>query len=353
MKLNKNIKIFINYFLGPVLFVWLSFSIYTQIRNQPNLERSWIEIRETMNQHGGIELLFVGLLMILNWGIEARKWMIAVKKIQPVSFFVAFKAVLSGVSFSVSTPNRVGEYLGRVLYIKEGNRLRTISITIVSSMSQLIITLFMGCIGLLFLMQPMADHNLSSIFWMRIVLTVVIVILLILTLIYFRLPWLTKWIEQLPGIRRYTYLINALEEFHATLLLRLLSLSAVRFVVFTVQYFLLFRLFGVGASWFEVFWSMSVVFLIMVIIPTIALLELVPKGKVILNIMTLFSSNELGIGLTVASIWFINLIIPAIVGSLLILSIKIFKRQNGSEPENGIDSSLRNVEEVTTGSGLK
>ena len=48
----------------------------------------------------------------------------------------------SGVSFSVTTPNRSGEYLGRVLYMDEGNRLRVISLTILGSISQLIVTIF-------------------------------------------------------------------------------------------------------------------------------------------------------------------------------------------------------------------
>jgi hypothetical protein len=47
----------------------------------------------------------------------------------------------------------MGEYAGRVLFLNEGNRLRSISLTIVCSMSQLIITLLMGCIGLGALME--------------------------------------------------------------------------------------------------------------------------------------------------------------------------------------------------------
>jgi len=41
MKLNRNSKIFINYFLGPLLFVWLSWSIYRQVQRQPGLENAW------------------------------------------------------------------------------------------------------------------------------------------------------------------------------------------------------------------------------------------------------------------------------------------------------------------------
>ena len=79
--------------------------------------------------------------MLINWSIEALKWKISIRHIQRISFLRSFRAVLSGVSFSVNTPNRIGEYLGRVLYIEEGHRLQAISLTIVCSMSQLIITL--------------------------------------------------------------------------------------------------------------------------------------------------------------------------------------------------------------------
>src|SRR3981081_3658630 len=181
------VRRFINYFLGPLLFAWLSFSIYTQIKNQANLELSWMHIRDSINSTAGFNLFIVALLMIVNWGIEAVKWKLAVSKIQKVDFAKSFKAILSGVSFSVSTPNRMGEYLGRVLYIEEGNRLRTISITIVSSMSQLIVTLFMGCLGLAFLKQRILSADIASALWVRIIMSGTIVVLLVLTVLYFRL----------------------------------------------------------------------------------------------------------------------------------------------------------------------
>jgi hypothetical protein len=73
---------------------------------------------------------------------------------------------------------------------------------------------------------------------------------------------------------------------------------------------------------------MSVVFLLMTIIPSIALVELGVRGEISLRIMGIFSANSLGIGLTSITIWFVNLIIPAILGSLFMLNLKIFGRRN-------------------------
>jgi len=332
MKLNKNIKIFLNYFLGPLLFVWLSVSIYNQIKHQPDLETSWMKIKQSVQSAAILNLVLVIFLMVINWSLEALKWKISIQQIQPVSFLRSFRAVLSGVSFSVNTPNRIGEYLGRVLYIDEGNRLRAVSLTIVCSISQIIITLLAGFIGLFFIKEKIINSETivenDSNLWLQMLQYGVLISLLILTLIYFRLSLLTALIEKLRHSARYSWLISSLKNVRATLLLQLLSLSAIRYVVFTIQYFLLFRLFGVSIEWWQSFWAVSVVFLVLAIIPTFAIAELGLRGKVSLKLLGLFSANSLGISITTATIWLINLIVPAIAGSLLIVSVKIFKNKN-------------------------
>ena len=44
----------------------------------------------------------------------------AFKNNSTYTFFTAYKSVLSGVTLSLNTPNRIGEYGGRILYVKEG-----------------------------------------------------------------------------------------------------------------------------------------------------------------------------------------------------------------------------------------
>lgn len=331
MKLNKNTKIFINYFLGPLLFVWLSWSIYRQIKSQSGLEQAWESIRASLGSTKLFYFVAVVLLMVVNWSIEAIKWRISIREIQRVSFFKALQAVLSGVSFAVSTPNRMGEYLGRVLYMNEGSRLKTISITIVGSISQLIITLCMGFWGLLLLKSKILSQGLIAEMWMNVIIYGVLAAIVFLTLFYFRLSWLVKWVDRLPGSQRFAYLVKALEDFNATLLLKLLSLSLLRFAVFIVQYYMLFSLFGVAVFWWQAFWTVSVSFLVMAVIPTIAIAELAQRGKILIAIVSLYTANELGITLATASIWFINLIIPAIIGSILILRIKKIMKGNNEK----------------------
>ena len=103
-------------------------------------------------------------------------------------------------------------------------------------------------------------------------------------------------------------------------------------MVFILQYYLMFRVFEVDITWVQGLLGVSVSFLVMAAIPTIALFtDLGLRGEVNLQLLGLFSNNSLGISLTAASIWFINLIVPALVGSLLILSIKRVLKQDGEK----------------------
>ena len=105
----------------------------------------------------------------------------------------------------------------------------------------------------------------------------------------------------------------------------MLVLSAIRFVVFVSQYILLFRLLQVEVTWWQGFWVVSVLMLILAVIPTITMTEFVVRGEAAIALMGLFSDNIIGIGTASFAIWIINLIIPALLGSLLILGIKIIK----------------------------
>ncbi len=87
---------------------------------------------------------------------------------------------------------------------------------------------------------------------------------------------------------------------------------------------LLLQLFNVEAGIWHSFWLISVLCLILAITPTIALAEVGILGQVSLLLFILVSTNKFGIAGAATAIWFINLVIPALAGSLLFLSLKMF-----------------------------
>jgi hypothetical protein len=337
--LNKRVKIFLNYFLGPVLFIWVSFSIYREIQHQKEFQPSEV-LKHAFQTHNLQKIIGVMLLMILNWGIEARKWQVLVRSIEKISILKAFKAVFTGQSLAVNTPNRIGEYVGRVMYLDEGHRLKGVALTIVGSLSQTIITLLVGVIGMFMMKSDIKEsisHILSKIGVMEtlpkttiiaydIIFYGVLFMVVVLLIIYFELSWLTKLLDRLPFVHRYSYLIEKLEDLHWGELTRILSLSTTRYVVFVVQFILLLQVFEVEIPFWESAGLISVFFLVLAVVPTISSIELSLRGLAAVELFGILSNNEIGMIYTVGGLWFINLIIPALIGSLFIFGLKLFKR---------------------------
>ena len=113
---------------------------------------------------------------------------------------------MSGCSVTMLTPNRIGEYGGSILYVEDGNRIKAISLTIVGSISQLLVTMIMGCFGLFFLRYfSQYDHTALRVlpeFWEAVLISLSVGITVILLLFYLRLGWLVRMMEKVPAFKK-------------------------------------------------------------------------------------------------------------------------------------------------------
>jgi uncharacterized membrane protein YbhN (UPF0104 family) len=328
--LSKSTKIILNYTFGIGLFAWFSYSIYYQLRYKSDLQGSIRQLKESIVVHWPA-ILIVLAMMLINWGIEARKWQILVSPLEKMSFRKAFYAVLSGVSFSVNTPNRIGEYGGRILYLRNTNRIRAITVTIVGSFGQFITTLLFGIGGLIYYMlhfEPVsAVKILTPYFWEKAVLCSVLILTAIVITLYFRLHVIVGLFSRIKWLRRLRKYVLIIHEFSNLILLKILLLSIVRYLVFSAQYLILLKTMGVEITWWQGFMIIFLIYLVMALLPTIAIAELGIRGEVGLYFLGLISTNKIGIIAGTIGIWLINLIIPAIIGSLLLLGIKVLNEE--------------------------
>jgi len=328
---KTNIKIILNSIVGPLVFLLLTWFICLQVMHQPNWRVSLDEVCRSITGPLAWKLWLAVLLMPVNWGIEARKWQLALRPIGGIRYPDALRAIFTGTTMASFTPNRMGEYLGRLLYVKSGHRIESISLTIVCSMAQLLVTLVLGLAGLLYLRGTfsatvVAQHN--TVLWLNPLLGLVIGLLGSLTIIYFRLSWLLGILGRISVLARFQAYLKVLQNFDATLLLRILFLSFGRYLVFIVQYGLVFPVFGVMLTVGQLWGGMSIVFLVMAIIPTFTFLtELGLRWTTSIQVLEIFSTNTIGIFAASFAIWLVNLIVPALIGSLLMLSIKLFKNK--------------------------
>lgn len=267
--------------------------------------------------------------MFVNWGIEAWKWQIQLAPLEKISFIKAFKSVLAGCSITMLTPNRMGEFGGRILYVQEENRLRAITLTILGSISQFLVTILMGTVGLI-MMRYFSGKNSEVFkaipgFLSNTVLLTAVLLSVFTLLFYFRIGWLVHLMERVKFLSKPLKYVRLLEQFDGKQLLRILVLSFLRYMVFILQYMLLIRVMGVSVGFELSFWLLTIFYLVMAMAPTIGFAELPVRATASVELFKLFSPNVVGIQAAALGIWLINLVLPAVIGSILILGVKIAK----------------------------
>lgn len=113
--------------------------------------------------------------------------------VEDISFYQAVKGVLSGLAIGFVTPNRVGEFAGKIAYLKSENRTNGALMSFVGSSAQLLITIQAGLIAIA------ASKFDSPVDFF--VTPVALVLLVIVSLVWFRLNLFLKWISSFTWLQ--------------------------------------------------------------------------------------------------------------------------------------------------------
>ena len=265
-------------------------------------------------------LLLALLLMLVNWGLEAKKWQLLISSYEQLSFFQSLQAVMAGVTLSIFTPNRIGEFTGRVFFLKKADKFIASGKSIIGSFFQLIITILAGFVAIFVYIRY--DYNSTvplyslfnqqkSIVWMITVLSILILLIGI-----WRLSFLSKFRHDLKKMM----------EIKKAEWVQLFLLSLNRYLIFTLQHYLLILAMGAEVSIMEAFILIPVTFFITSIIPTFALTEIVVRSAVAVYVFAALDSVQpASIASASLLLWMINLAIPALIGSIFIGKLQFFK----------------------------
>jgi uncharacterized membrane protein YbhN (UPF0104 family) len=268
-------------------------------------------------------LIFVIILMLLNWSIEAIKWNILVDKVQHFSFFKALQAVFSGITIGIFTPNRVGEIGGRVLFMEKGKRTFGVLATGFGSFAQFITTLIAGIFGFVLFLILYSDRITINPIFNNFTVYGLIIILIILIWIYFNIKRIKSLLLKIRFFKSKADQLEYLSDTKLGDLLKIILLSFTRYFVFISQFFLLLIFFDIYLTISQAYISISLIYLFATLIPTTTLIELGIRGSLAIFFIGLFSNNLLGIVLSTSLLWLINIAIPSIIGSFFFIKNKL------------------------------
>jgi hypothetical protein len=273
-------------------------------------------------------------MMLLNWAIETYKWQFMIGKIEKINFFKAFQGVLAGLTVSLFTPNRIGEYGGRIFVLEKADRLKAIIITLIGSMSQLMITIITGSLSLIYFTYKYLQKSIyfNNYFYYGFIF-ITIILLSFLLILYFNISILSPLINKISILKKIKKYGVVFKYYKNKDLIKIFLLSTFRYLVFSIQYYIILRIFNINLSIFDGLIMISLIFFIISVIPTIALVEIGIRGSVALYFISFLltkpisTESQLEIINSSIAIWIINLVIPAIFGTLFIPKLKFFRKK--------------------------
>ncbi len=337
-KLRKTYNILIRL----LVVVFTVFFIYDQIFYRDDLSSLLVDFKTiTIGFWTNVLLLIVIGLIPVNILVESSKWRYLIGKLEQVTILNSVKAVLAGFSVSMIMPNRVGDYLGRVFILKKADRLQAVLSTVLGSLSQLLTTVILGLVALIFYFPEYIDLSVRFNFWVYVgIVMAVITSIFVMIFSYLNFSVISIIIRKISGkyfkkIEKYSEVFSWYSQRE---LLNVLLLSITRYLVFSMQYYLLLRVFGVPISYMNSMMLIAVVYFAMTITPTIALTEIGVRGSVSLYVfqhhfeLLGLWSPKIAMGVVSASslLWVFNLVLPAIAGTIFVFSLKFFRKNNGN-----------------------
>ena len=304
---NKTKALYWKWAAGIVVTILLLWHLYRQIHAQFAAGGTfdfWPE--------GSAAYFFAALALLpVNMGLEALKWQWLVATASPISFLQATTSMLSGIAASLITPNRIGEYPARIVQLKDHDSTRLVSVSVFGACAQLLALMIAGVAGMTYyyLIHPELLYLL--------VLVLTTSITLALLAVYFSFERWAPWIESIRWLQKLHLWGKLLHRFTRQEQWSILGISLLRYCVFTTQYCLLLHWQGITLPVMGGFLLCTLFFWAMAVIPSITLAELGIRGTVSLFLFQAYSSNAAGIAMATFILWCMNLMLPALVGSIL------------------------------------
>lgn len=308
--------------LSAAAIFFIGYKLYTR---QTDFQYSILKMEDVGFYQVLVSLVLPSVVLsALNWFIEVNKWRILLNSSFEVKWTTAFKAVLSGTTIGIFSPNRIGEFVGRVLALKPEQRISASLLSMVNGISQSLATYTFGVFGFIVL----AELTLVDQLGFAAVKTLQITLLLSLafiTILFYRVRFLADWFMRFAWLRKYENYILIFQNVSDSILTKLYSWSLLRFLTFIVQYVVVFSFISNGISTVDVMIASVLTLFSSTLVSFIPIPDLLIRESLALSFFEIYSVDPIAVSAGVLLVWLINVALPAVLGTFSLFTYRIFK----------------------------
>ncbi|WP_354331147.1 hypothetical protein [Pedobacter sp. CG_S7] len=266
-------------------------------------------------------MTFVCFLMLLNWGLEAMKWQRLIQSIEKLSLWKSIESVFCGLTWAIFTPNRLGEYGGRVFFLSPKRRIIGVIAMAVGNIGQLVLTNVFGSIALCVFVYQFKLLNTELFLALSAFASIFCLFFLVL---YFNIKWLNRILLSIRWTRKYQRFYKVLARYKKVELSKILLFCLARYVVFSTQYFVMFYWLVPELQATDIVMMVCILFFVQSALPSLDLFDIGIRSMTALFFFKYVTDRNAAVVACTASIWLINIIIPAILGSYFVFKLNFF-----------------------------
>lgn len=220
------------------------------------------------------------------------------------------RAVVGGVALSIFTPNRIGEYGGRIMFMPSNAKWPVAISTLIGSLAQNLVGFSAGIVACFFLFDGLLVFKIIG-----------IVLILTGVLCFFNVRKVIKRISALnihSVFKKLVLNLQYIDDYSYNILFRVLAFALVRYLVYITQFVLILHAFEPGISLNILVLGVSAIYLFQTLVPLPPIADVMARANIGLILWSGSGMSELSITLGSLMIWLVNLLIPAMIGSFAI-----------------------------------
>ncbi len=292
--------------------------IKTKIGHFEDFEASFVLIFLPKN------ILLISIILLLtpvNWAFEAWKWQKLASKIEKTTFWQAYKGVLVGLTLGTTTPLMIGDYAGKILLLKSDKRLQSIGAILLGNAIQLYVSLVFGTISYAFFIIWAKPTPIFVHLFLVIILGIALIFGIVLGINLSKIEIFLSKNNSLKYLKKYLII---LENYTVLELRNLLLIAASRYLIFTVQFVLMFKIFQINLPLNVILAGIGIVFLTKTLISALnALGDLGIRTLTSIYYFGFFGANIAAVSSATFMIWLVNVLLPVMVGSIFVWQLKL------------------------------
>ena len=294
-----------------LIVVGAFYFIYKQLADNEKLDWQKFIVLFQKNQ-SVVGIFFILFLSFLNRFLEILKWQNLISSFKIISIGEATKQVLAALTAGIFTPNGIGEYAGKALYFEKSQTKKIVFLNLICNGIQLILSIGFGIIGLWIFQFNCVECNNNFGLWAVFITGAIIFILLF------------SFFSKKVNIKGYSIekFIEKVNEIPKTIHRKNIMLGIARYITFSHQYYFLFLAFDVDLPYFTLMATIMAVYFLASSLPSFQFLDFAVKGSVGVYFFGLLGINEWIVIFITTLMWFLNVVIPVVIGSYFVLKYK-------------------------------